>query len=836
MKPTASLLLLFLVPFSSFHRTLTPTDQLSSALTSYFKNYPEEKIYVQTDKPVYLSSQTIWFKMYCTAYGGPSTLSKVAYLQLVDHLGNVVVCKKMAINQGVAQGDIQLPDSLPSNAYQLRGFTAWMLNFEESGLLHKNVFVCNYSAPPGTGQPVRKAEAIKHYHLQFFPEGGDPVEGLNSNIAFKATDEFGMPAQVQGTVVDETGASMAHLITRHDGMGVFDLRPSGEHQYTGIVHFPDNSVQEIPLPGAKPFGVVLKITEQSTDNITLRVTYREQQKGQYQHLSLASFQNNGKVVVYPIELDPGINLFSIHKKDFSSGILRLTLFDDRAVPLAERILFLDNNDRINAQLVNDTLSFEPKAKSAFTLNISDAFLELDHINLSVSVTDADRIQEDSLSENIVSSLLLSSELKGYIYNPGYYVRNTNEQTQQGLDLVMLTNGWRHFTWKQILDSEVVVLPYAVEKSLFVAGQIIDYNKYKSKIQPELKLIIRNQDNSQFMGQATPDSNGKFLLNDYNANGQSMIYFESVTKDNRDKNLRVRFFTSPVDSLEKVPVLEVPPSESGDDFSARLGSEEETQIQNAHKFTSLKSVLVRGYVPNKTEMVARRYVSPEFQTAYYHDADLVNTFYPNSLRLFDFIRGRFAGLWVDGTEDNPKFYLRAPVATELHGPSFNKVNQGDEPDAQTTSIPYFYINEIRSSFENAKDIPLSDIALIRYIPPPAPMAPMNGGFLGVVCVYLKKWDENMVHKGIDQTYGHAVFHGFSIAREFAEPDYSRKDSLYMLSDYRTTLYWNPNLVADKQGKIHFSFFNSDHAKAYRIVVEGMDNRGRLAYINTVIAAP
>jgi hypothetical protein len=236
------------------------------------------------------------------------------------------------------------------------------------------------------------------------------------------------------------------------------------------------------------------------------------------------------------------------------------------------------------------------------------------------------------------------------------------------------------------------------------------------------------------------------------------------------------------------------------------------------------------------MLARRYVSPEFQTAYYHDADLVNTFYPNSMRLFDFLRGRFAGLWVDGTEDNPKFYLRALVSSEIHSASFNKVHQFDEPDAQTTSIPYFYINEIRSSFLNAKEIPLSEIALIRYIPPPASMAPMNGGFLGVLAVYTKKWDENMVHKGIDQTYGNSIFHGYSIVREFAEPDYGRKDSLSSFSDYRTTLYWNPNLVADNEGKIHFSFFNSDHAKAFRIVIEGIDDRGRLAYINQVFTAP
>jgi hypothetical protein len=232
-----------------------------------------------------------------------------------------------------------------------------------------------------------------------------------------------------------------------------------------------------------------------------------------------------------------------------------------------------------------------------------------------------------------------------------------------------------------------------------------------------------------------------------------------------------------------------------------------------------------------ELLADRYVSPYFQTSYYHDVDLVNTFYPNSIRFFDFIKGRFAGLYIAGNEDSPEFYLHNTVSESLKG---GPKQQGGEPGQLKTPYPYFYLNEIQTSFQNVKDLPLSEIALIRYIPPPAYMAPMNGGFIGVIAVYTKKWDEGVIaSKTIDETHGRNIFHGYSITREFPEPDYSRDDSLASKPDFRTTLYWNPDLIPDSAGRVHFSFYNSDHAKKYRIVIEGMDSGGRLMYLDSLI---
>jgi hypothetical protein len=831
MKSKTVLLFGMVYCFSSFFLADTPRERLLSALTTYYKNYPAEKVYVQTDKSVYLSSQTIWYKMYSTSYGAPSRMSKVAYLQLLDRKGNIVVTKKLFLSDGAAQGDIQIPDSLPSSTYELRGFTAWMLNFEELGLFHKNIVIKHFADT--SAMSFSETAGPKHFRIHFFPEGGDLVEGLASNVAFKATDEYGLPAEVSGDLKDEAGDIISRIKTVHDGMGKFELRPEPSHGYIASIRFPDGSAQEILLPQAKPFGVIMQIAEHTKDDITLKIKYREKEKGQYQHLLLASFQNAGKVVVYPVELDPGLNLFEVHNKEFSTGILRLTLFDTGEIPLAERIVFIENEGFIPAELERNTVSFKPKSRSSFSVKLSNEYWKLDKTSLSVSVTDADRVADDTLFDNIMSSMLMSSELKGYVYNPGYYFRNSDKETQSALDLIMLTNGWRHFSWKQVLDNEPYRLTYPVEKSLFVAGQVLDYRKYDPKTKPTLKLIIHNQDNSEFLGEAEPDSDGRFLLNDYNASGLSEIYFQGATQKNQNKPIHVKLITSPLDSMSIAPFIFLPAKPSENEYIVPWDRDEASQIQGAHKVKLMKAVLVRRHLPTKTEILAKRYVSPTFEVSRYSDVDLVNTFYPNSLRLFDLLKGRFAGLTISGTENDPEFYTHGRADL-----SKLPVKQEDEisesGNVLKTPYPYFYINEIRTNFQGVKDLPLSEIALIRYIPPPANMAPMNGGWIGVIAIYTKKWDEGMIAgKTIDETFGRNMFHGYSIAREFQEPDYSINDSLASQPDSRTTLYWNPDLVPDSIGRIHFTFYNSDHAKKYRVVIEGMDSRGRLAHIDSLI---
>ena len=592
------------------------------------------------------------------------------------------------------------------------------------------------------------------------------------------------------------------------------------------------------LPAIKNSGVGVKVIEQNPNAFVMEVIYHETKPGQYQNLMLAAYQQSGKIATYPLGLSPGINRFNINKKDFNAGILRLTIFDTNNLPLAERILFLDNKDELQLQLQKDTVSFAPKTRSAFTFQIKGTNGKVSNPNLSVSVTDADRVLYNDSVENIYSALLLTSELKGRIYDPSFYFLNDADSVKKALDLVMLTNGWRHFEWKQMLNDEPVSLIYPVEDSLFIAGRIIGYKAGK-KNEPLIKLIIQQNDSIRFIGFISPDTAGRFILKDYTVPGLSIVSFRDDNGKRKSKDYHVEFYRNPTDTLQSARDM-ISLSETGtneiNEFMKTIWSDEH-DFYFLHKKGDLKLVTIRGYVPTPSELLAKKYVSDNFDQGYGHNIDLINNFYPNSISLFDFLKGKFPGLEIGGSEDNPSFSFHGSAKQELVSvkASTNGENirsgQGEAP----TSEPYIYLNEVHSSVAGIRDIPLSDIALIRFIAPPATMAPFNGGAVGVLAIYLKKPEETFKSLDIAKTFDHFIFHGYSITRQFYSPDYSVQDSSSSLPDNRETLYWNPDLQTDYNNKIHFSFYNSDHAKKFRIVAEGMDEHGRLFYLNKIVSA-
>jgi hypothetical protein len=793
--------------------------QIDSGLLWFYKNYPQEKVYVQTDKDNYISGQSLWFSIYAMSFGIPSDISKIVYVELINTEGNVVAQAKLPMEKGKSEGDLILLDSLNSGVYQLRCFTAWMLNFDEHFIFHKTIYIQN---------PVKQTDSfgkmvtdINHYHIDFFPEGGELVDGNLCKVAFKAVEGTGMPVDVTGEITDDQNNHVAPLQTIHDGMGEFSFLAHSQHTYHASVHLPDGSVTTVQLPQIKTFGVTLRVVEQNDEEIDIAVFHHDEFTNEYRDLMLAVYQNSGRTAVYPLQIEKGKNIFSIKKAKLSRGVLRITIFNSNGIPLAERVLFLYKNDNLKIGLSTDSLSFRPGSKNEFTARINNEVWEKDFAFFSVAVTDADMVPEDSINDNMYSAFLLSSELKGYIHKPAYYFLSDDDNTKKALDLVMLTNGWRHFKWENVLNEKPPDLKYAVEKEQDLEGEILGYNKdIYNKESFKLKILIQNQDSSKFIGYAEPDSNGRFILN-YPVKGRSTVFFEGMDiKKRKGKNTRVQFSGNSQDSFRTAPYLTLHP----DNLVSRANNADEINFMLSQQKGMLKPVTVRGHMPTAIERIISKYVSNEFQEGRASSIDFINNFYPNNNRMFDFLKGRFPGVTISGTEDLPIFDYEG-MAT-LH-------DNATDSNGILTAVPYFFVNEVLTTWEDVKNIPFSEIALIQFLPPPVAMAPFNGGFRGVITVYLKKGDEVIPSSGVTEKYQHYAFKGFSITREFYSPDYSFRKPGTSVQDTRSTLYWNPRLIADSNGNLHFHFFNSDKAKRFVIVIEGMDSQGRLGSLTKIV---
>lgn len=818
-------LLLFLMA-AAFETKAQIEFKIDSGLRWNYKHYPQEKVYVHTDKNTYIAGQHIWFSIYSVSYDKPTEISKIIYLQLVGKNGNVIAQEKLPLVEGKSSGDLILPDTLKTDLYQLRCFTAWMLNFEEYSIFHKTIYIQNSSQHEKAG--INKTAIEESYHVDFFPEGGDLVDGNLCKVAFKAVDQNGLPVTITGEILDDQKNHIAPLQTIHDGMGEFSFLPHVQNKYFGNIQFSDGSIMTVKMLAIKAFGVTLRIAEQNEEEINIVVYHHDEFPNQYQHLALAIYQNNGRSAVYPLEIEKGKNIFSVKKNLFSTGILRFTLFDQNGIPLAERILFLQKNDGLKIGLLKDSLSFRPRSSNTFSIEIRNSrFEKNDTMGFSISVTDANATGENNARENIISSFMMSAELKGYIHDPLYYFESETDSSKYALDLVMLTNGWRHFKWEDLLREKSADLQYAAENEQDLEGEITGLNKNaKNAGALKLKILIQNQDSSRFIGYAEPDSNGKFILRDYSVRGRSTVFFGGATAGKnklKSNDIQVKFSTNTLDSFRTAPYLPL----FTDGLITNTQNTDEANLIFQQQKGMLKAITIRGQQPTKTDQVISKYVGNEFREDRASSIDFINNFYPNNFRMFDFLKGRFPGVTITGTEDVPIFDYEGQAT--LHDNPADK----DLQKQVMTAVPYFYVNEVQTSWEDVKNIPFSDIALIQFLPPPVAMAPFNGGFRGVITIYLKKGDEIVKPPGLAENYSHYIFDGFSITREFYSPDYYFRKPDLSIPDLRSTLYWNPQLMIDSNGRAQFHFFNSDKTKRFLVVIEGMDQSGNTTSFSKII---
>jgi hypothetical protein len=786
-------------------------DKISSSIARQYKNYPREKIFVHTNAQVYTSGQTIWYKVYAQAYGKPSAISHIVYLQLTDPSGNVVSQSKLPLKDGMAHGNIDLSAKLKTGWYQLRSFTAWMANFGSDEFFSSKIFIQG-----ADGFTTNTSDKIpKKYHIDFYPEGGIALNDNECVFAFKATGPDGLPAPVRGQVLDNSNQKMADVATVHDGMGQFKFQGYAGRVYKAVVQFADNSQQTVTLPQFALNGINMRVSQQ-TNAITLIMAYAGD-RSEYENVFIAAYQDNGHIETFPVQLSRGSTALQFRKNVFNTGILRITVFDQHYIPLAERVVFVDKHDMVHFNLSEDTLSFTPKGKNSFSINTKRTDTSTREGSYSVSIRDMTTTDKDEeYGDNICTSLLISPELHGSLYRPGYYFQSDADSLKDQLDLVMLTNGWRHFNWDTVLNKLPVKLTYAPERSQYLAGQIVTQeNLQKMKI----KLIIVNQDSSKYIGFITPDNEGKFLLPDYEHSGISNVYVEMADAKDHIKKSAVKMLNTFADSLQHIPVSQVTSTQAIPvKMIKNIQADTIASLQYGHL---LKTVNIHDQRQTLTQQVIDQHVGPLYHSFREFTFDLVNN-PPPFMGIIDYLMGRVPGLQITKVDSNNSYAFVYRGTNTLMG-----MEKGSP-----SNMPYIYINEAYADIKMVEDLNIDEVAMIRFMPPPVGFAPYNGGNVGALMIYLKNYNDEKGTFVSREKFDKYSFNGYTITREFSSPDYSLPQNR-MVKDNRTTLYWNPNLKTNADGTACFSFYNSDITKGYVVIVQGMDSEGHLGYMYKVI---
>ncbi len=303
----------------------------------------------------------------------------------------------------------------------------------------------------------------KTVSLQFFPEGGDIIDGIRNTIAFEANYNNGLPFDINGVIKkQETGEEIMPIKSLHDGMGRFDLEIQPNEKF--YVEWTDDKevMQRSYLPVSKTFGVSLKVVQQKANlifNIINKLSNDSLHVLMYMYQKVFYKKDIAATAAEPYTGNVSINTLP-------SGIMQLTVFDNNWQPVAERVAFINNNNyQLATSITNKETSTAKRGKNTIEIEVADTI----PANMSLSVTDAD-MNNETTSSTIVTVLLLNGDVKGYINNPAYYFSD-DADAKSNLDLVMLTNGWRRYNWGNMLAAKMPQIKYPVDNYLIAYGQI-----------------------------------------------------------------------------------------------------------------------------------------------------------------------------------------------------------------------------------------------------------------------------------------------------------------------------------------------------------------------------
>jgi hypothetical protein len=791
--------------------------RIARQLADYLLAARQEKAYLHIDRPVYGTGETIWFSAYVVNASSHQldSLSQVLHVDLLSPELRVVARRTLRLRGGRASGDLDIADTLAAGTYVLRAYTNWMRNAGDEFVYSRRLSVWPASpigpqepaapAVPTTAFGRARAAAAARPDVQFFPEGGDLVEGLPAVVACKATDASGRGLDVRGQLLNAQNVAVTTFASRHAGMGRFSFVPGGGQRYHARVTLPDGSTADYPLPAPKPSGYTLRVVD-GGENFLVEARYRgaagAPAPGPVQLLT----QVRG-VVAYPgpRTLTGDVPAaWRMPKKNYPAGIVHFTLFDAQGNPQAERLAFVQSDAAgLRVTITSDQPSYGPHAPVQLTVRVADAAGQPVAASLSVGVNDAALSALDPNAETIASNLLLTSDLAGYIENPGYYFRNPTPATAQALDDLLLTQGWRRFVWKPVLAGQAPPARFVPEQDLSLVGQVVSENGRRPI--PNSQLTFLQTRPVKNVTTATTGPDGNFAFVGFQV-GDTAIITLQARRAQGGSNVLILPDNGPVSSRQPLPVLpSLNAAPAGVAGFVRRSRQAQAADLDLHPEKAIRNInLANVAVTAKRELVPRDDPRRLYGTTGGTVVDFANDPSAQSgANVLQLLQGRVAGLTVTGNMPNMSVQIRG------------------------SGTPVFILDGQKVDIGFINNLQASDIEQVEVFK--GPEASIFGGAGGAIAIYTKRGDSK--YKGGDVHFPPAPgiatvkFPGYYAAREFYSPRYNALLANPPADPRTSTLYWNPDVRTNAQGQAELHFFTADGSGTFQATAEGVGAGGQ-----------
>ncbi|MBO5296314.1 MAG: hypothetical protein J6B03_01835 [Candidatus Homeothermus sp.] len=874
---------------SMMSQTLTPQKIIEAGERQLYE-FPQEKAYVMTDKANYLGGDTIWFRGFVldAASHQPVKVSRYLYVELCDPFGDVAQRVMVREKDGIYSGYLPLDLDIADGEYQLSAYTNFMQNqpavyFPKKKLGINNLFAVkeridyDWNAAKrelelrpvdsSTGKPLpyesilltttggkqysqsgnkatfkvklnqQDAESglVKvscdnystfitlptagndDYDITFHPEGGYLIPDENCVVAFKAIGKDGKGVDVAGKIVDSSGKEIAAFKTQHAGMGKVNITPRNGENYMAVLA--DGKRFALPAPDER--ATVLQVRRTAPDSITINVAGNNLENG------TIVLQQRG-IVLWASDADSNSS-FRFATTDALSGVMQILLLDSNLNPVSERLVFCDNDDYADATITPDSKTYGNRKH----VDVSTGIATSHSGNFAVSVIDNGTAVVDSINP-VKAQLLLSSDLKGYIENPGYYFSTSSPSVAEALDNLMLTQGWSRYDIPAILKGDISYPAQPIEKSMSITGSVS--SKWRNKPLKDISLALISPATG-YGNITTTDSEGRFKFDGFEYPDGTTYFVQAVNNSGAFEDNIV------IDSLAYPAVGLLPSSYRTDRFNIPPSALK----QRAEMNPELKSILLSEVVISELMMKSENrwlagIISSQVNTS---DPALrgVTSVEDAIMRLNGIsvsgsgnitFRGRPVGVFIDNVplDATVNLGMGAPETLDagtraIQGRSrmFRQSTLRD-PKGYLYTSPSTNLPEVNIINEINNVCSYDDIASISFVRGGAASVIGNRAPGGTIVIKTKdgktfsKIREHNPHIAIAKPLG------YQKAAEFYSPKYEvtdRPDG----TDLRSTVYWNPCVRFGDDGKADFEFFTSDNpATSYTIFIEGITDDGRI----------
>jgi len=793
--------------------------KIDASNTSEIPLIPTEKIYIHFDRSSYFLGDKIWFKVYLLdgATNIPSTTSKVVYVDLIDQSNQVVKTRTIHIKDGGGDGEFDLGLDMAEGLYTIRSYTNYMRNFDPSFFFRKDIYINSFNSLKKTHSSEaiyenKAADSIDYVEvprpdIQFFPEGGHMVAGLPARLGFKAIDHLGLGIHISGVLLNDADKELMGFESIHLGMGSVTILPENTNGLKARVYYKgEEFIYE--LPAVKEEGVIMRVINRGDAyQINLQSSLKQGVNG----LELIGEQRGNIVCKANLSGTQAQGTVKVPMVNLEEGIIKFTLFNKKKEPLCERLVFLEKDIEYSKITIKPTKPIY-ETRTLVELEVSMKNTSNLPANVSIAVTDMDTNTKSACGFDILTYLLLNSEIKGEIEDACYYFNSTDPDRKRVLDLLLITQGWRNYLWNQFDASSVQELAYPFEAGKDFKGSV--RSAYNKEIPVHSEVILTYKNRSVFgQDEAKTFGEGKFSFPSYLFKDSTSIIIEARKKQNKKTKK-----STENDDFQIIMNSESSPEVTDRPHRDFLRNAELNQIsETTHESEYLDQLYADqpDYEQLENVDIKMQGADKQYTNPYQRD----NMRYTEPRHRIDYKEEKVIA--VTNNDLFFTFFNRTPGITLATGGGFAGNSGSSGGYYYRGSKIVFFLNGVRhanaasiTSLVNANDVSFIDLV--------SGTQAVSYSVNVAVIVYTKTPEERLRYGGGgNKGVVNFIYPGMYKAKEFYSPIYKTSNKNEQLDpDFRITLHWKPSLRLNPNTKTKISFYTADPEANYRIELEGI----------------